>query len=324
MKNQTRIILIFTTAMLLSACSKTTFTNINPSMNKVLDVPMDIIEPDPVQFGFKMSSGACNQDSSTNVLSCMKCDVPVNPKVRQLSVKAQALVDSMYLACQISNKSDHNNFRPTKEMLIEKLNRGSDELYPDTPRTAQMELVVNGLTNELDNSLQKKMFGFLWYTASYSDAFETYFGLTVQEAKSTFCWNGDKQTPALTDASLTLISKSMIDCLYGNGGHNGTCKELPEYELAKGYRKQLENVLSKSISSPYVAPGALPQKTCAWEKFEGDDLVEAKKQVSKWKQEGRTVAMEVLQGDGAGFCGMADATTLKPGMNVKVATYICK
>ncbi len=323
MKNTNQLILTLAVAVMFAGCGKTTFSQIEEASLAKAEIPVDgnpdvVVPPQPVT-GFKVSNGACNSDSSTKVLSCLSCDVPSNPPVRQLSTKAQALVDSMYLACQISNKSDHNAFRPTKEMIIEKLNRGSDALYPETARTSQMELVIQGLTNESDSSLRQKMFGGLFYKPPYSDAFETYFGLTVQEAKSTFCWNGDKKTPVITDPE-GVYSKSYLDCTYGSSPFS--CTELPAYVTAQSYRKQLNNVLAKSISEPYVAE-VKPSKTCAWDKFEGDDIIEAKKQIKAWQSKGRTISMEVTQGNGVGFCGIASESALKSGMSVALASYVC-
>ena len=189
------ILKIFTFAFVVTSasCSKQQFVEVNQKASNKTEVPIDAPPIDPIaNKSFVLSNGVCNQDSSTSVVPCLKCDVPLVKKVSQLSAKAQALADSMFLACQISNKSDQTNYRPTKEEIINKINRGSEDLYPETIRTAQMELVIQGLTNTSDHSLQKKMFGGLWYQPPYSTAFETYFGLTVQEAKSTFCWDGNK------------------------------------------------------------------------------------------------------------------------------------
>lgn len=308
----------------MSACSKTTFTDLSPITPTKAEIPVDLPKPPvlpPPAFTSKLSSGACKDDSSTSVLSCLKCNVPLNPAAPpQLSVKAQALVDIMFLACQVKNASDRNNFRPTKEMLIQKFNRGSESLYPETRRTSQMALVIAGLSNEADLSMRKKMFGGLWYQPPYSDAFETYFGVTVQEAKSTFCWDGNTQTPSITGVS-GLYSKQWADC---QSSGQGNCRELPEYIAALGYRDQLNNVLFKSIHQPYVPPAPLPEKKCSWDKFEGDDIVAALKQYKKWKSEGRQLSMEFKKPDGVAQCGLADESHLKQGYTIAIASYSCK
>ncbi|MBC7740981.1 MAG: hypothetical protein H7061_02210 [Bdellovibrionaceae bacterium] len=319
MKKNNHVIVTLVVASLLTACGKTEFTPVSEPSNKATAVPDQPVVP---VFGYKLSNGTCNQDSSTNVLSCLKCDVPVNPQVRQLSVKGQALADVMFLACQVKNGSDRNNFRPSKEMIIDKINRASNDMYPDTPRTPMMAQVVEGLSNANDSSLRKKMFGGLWYSGNYSTAFETYFGIAVQEAKSTFCWDGNVQTPQITN-SVNFHSIEFIQCGYSQGDGR-PCVESQAYQLASGYRSQLQNVLTKSITEPYVAPNAEPQKNCGWDKFEGDDLIEAKKQIKKWQSEGRTIAMQVTKGDGVGYCGNANANSIKQGMSIALATYSCK
>jgi hypothetical protein len=329
MKKVNQKIIFAAVAILLSACSKTEFADVSQSIQTKTEIPQDptpISIPTPVtpvvppSTAFKLSNGVCNQDSSTNVLSCLKCQVPQILQPPQLSVKAQALADSMFLACQIPNKSDLTQFRPTKEMIINKINRGSVALYPETPRTAQMALVIAGLTNVNDSSLRQKMFGGLWYQPPYSDAFETYFGLTVQEAKSTFCWDGNVQTPQITGVS-GLYSKQYIECQYGIDPFN--CKEIPSYVAAIAYRNQFQNVLSVSISQPYLAPIPDPQKKCSWDKFEGDNLIEAKKILKKWKSEGRKLAMEFKNASGAGQCGLADEANLNAPTTVSIAGYVC-
>lgn len=324
-KNQ-RVIFLFGVIIAMSACSKTGFLEVTSAPITKTEIPLDppVEEPpvvSPPSYVSKLSSGVCKSDSSTSILSCLKCNVPLNPPTPpQLSAKAQALVDIMFLACQVPNKSDKNNFRPTKEMLVQKLNRGSQVLYPETSRTSQMAMVIAALTNSADGSMRKKMFGGLWYQPPYSDAFETYFGVTVQEAKSTFCWDGNVQTPAITGVS-GLYSYDWAQC-QSSGMFN--CQERPEYIAAQGYRSQLENVLSKSIHQPYVPPTPLPEKKCSWDKFEGDDIVAAMKQFKKWKAEGRQLSMELKKTDGASQCGIADENNLKQGYTVAIASYVCK
>ena len=318
-----RLIFLAGLVAMTAACSKTSFTDVSHAVGAQAEVPTDPVVPLPnvPVFNSKISSGLCKSDSSTSVLSCLKCDVPLNPPAPpQLSAKAQALVDAMFLACQIPNASDRNNFRPTKEMLVNKLNRGSNLLYPDTKRSPQMALVIEGLTNPTDDSLRQLMFSKLWYSGSYSDAFETYFGLTVQEAKSTLCWDGNVQTPAITGVS-GLYSKDYMDCM--NEGRPN-CRVPAAYVAAEGYRNQFGNVLTTSISDPYVAPKPLPSKTCSWEKFEGDDIAKAKEQFKRWKAEGRKLSMEIRKADGAALCGIANEASFVSGITVSIASYICK
>ncbi len=319
-----RLIFLVGLVAMTAACSKTSFTNVAPATAIKSDIPVDPVVPVPVvppSFNSKVSSGLCKGDSSTSVLSCLNCDVPLNPPAPpQLSAKAQALVDAMFLACQIPNASDRNNFRPTKEMLVNKLNRGSNLLYPETTRTPQMAMVIEGLTNPADDSLRQRMFSKLWYSGAYSDAFETYFGITVQEAKSTLCWDGNVQTPAITGVS-GLYSKTYMDCV--NEGRPN-CKIPAAYVAADSYRDQLGNVLSTSISDPYVAPTPLPSKVCSWDKFEGDDIIKAKQQFKAWQSEGRKLSMEIRKANGVAMCGVANDASFVTGVTVTIASYSCK
>jgi hypothetical protein len=320
MKNLNRIAVIIVASSMFAACSKMDFSAVAQG-SKSFDVPPDVpVTPPPASSSFKLSNGACKSDSSTQILSCLKCDVPQIVAKPQLSAKAQALHDAMLLSCQISNKSDKNNFRPTEAMILNKLNRASDANYPETARTPNMTMVIEGLTNPNDNSLRKKMFGGLWYQPPYSDAFETYFGITVQEAKSVFCWNGDQMNGVITDVS-GLMSKEYMDCQYSDNSFN--CKETPAYVAAYGYRNQLQNSLKLGVTNPYTAPAADPQKSCSWDKFEGDDLVSALVQLRRWKAEGRKVSLSLKNSSGAESCGDATEANLKPGSTVQLATYKC-
>jgi len=307
---------------MFASCNKTDFSSLAQGQTQQ-DIPTEpgVIPPPVSGPTYKLSNGACAADSSTQVLSCLKCDVPQVVAKPQLSTKAQALHDIMLLACNVSNKSDANNFRPTEAMILNKLNRASEDIYPESKRTAQMTLVIQGLTNPTDNSLRQKMFGGLWYQPPYSDAFETYFGITVPEAKSLFCWNGDKMTGGLTDIT-GLVSKDYLDCQYSDSSFN--CKEKPEYIAAYGYRTQLENALKLGVTNPYVAPAPTPQKKCSWNRFEGNDLVAALVQLKAWKAEGRKVSLAIKNADGASSCGEAVESNLKPGSTVQLATYKCE
>jgi len=307
----------------LYSCSPTQFSEVaQNTVSQQKDVP--VIPVDPPAKSYKLTNGACNSDSSTKVLSCLTCQVPVVVAKPQLSVKAQALVDVMFLGCQISNKSDLNSFHPSKEMLVNKLNRGSETLYPETTRTAIIDTTIQGLTNVNDSTLRQKVFGGLWYQPPYSDAFETYFGLTVAEAKSTFCWDGDKQTYSITGVT-GLYSKQYADCKSNSSALDAlNCKEIPSYVAALDYRNQLNNVLTQSITQPFVPPAPQPTQVCHWEKFSGDDLVAAKQQLKVWKSLGRKIALTVVKGNGAGSCSAADESVFQDGMTIEMGSYSCQ
>lgn len=321
MKKLNQLTLTLVALSTLAACSKTGFSSVGVQPSTLADIPQDPPPVSPVT-NFKVTNGACASDSSTQVLSCLKCEVPaVAPQPPQLSAKAQALLDIMTLSCQVSNKSDLNNFRPTRAMILNKLNRASEANYPETTRTSQMALVIEGLSNPTDDSLRKTMFGGLWYQPPYSDAFETYFGLTTQEAKSTFCWNGDKMSGVITDP-VGVYSKAYMDCQYTDTWYN--CKETPAYVAANTYRTQLQNSLKLGVTNPYVAPTPAPQKKCSWDKFEGNDIVAAIQQLKTWKAAGKQVSLAYKNASGAESCGIAVESSLKQGMSVQLATYKCE
>lgn len=335
LKFSKKIILIMS-SLVLFACGKTQFTEVaTQSVMLKMEVPQDPVVPveeppkqtvnpvvpAPQSPYFKLSQGDCLADSSTQILSCQKCEIPkLAPIKPQLSAKAQSLVDIMYLACQIPNKSDRTSFHPTKEMIIQKLNRGSDLLYPDSKKTSMMALVVEGLSQVSDGTIRQKMFGGLWYTGQYSNAFETYFGLTVQEAKSTFCWDGNIQTPQITDVT-GVYSKEWLACQYGDTPFS--CQELPDYILAKQYREQLQNVLKLSITNPYSAPLNPNPKKCIWEKFDGNDVVSAKKYLDLWKSQGRNLTIELKNKSGASQCGLTSLNLNTDIQQISIGSYSC-
>ncbi|MBC7466758.1 MAG: hypothetical protein H7256_12265 [Bdellovibrio sp.] len=338
MKNLSALLFGTVAITMLAACNKTDFSSVAAQAPTSLAVPVDpvpvpppvvvippvvtlpVVPPAPT-YSSKLTNGLCQSDSSTQVLSCLKCDVPQVVGKPQLGAKAQALHDIMVLACSVSNKSDANNFRPTEAMILNKLNRASEENYPDSKRTANMALTIAGLTNPNDDSLRQKVFGGLWYKPPYSTAFETYFGMTTQEAKSTFCYDGDKMNGVVTGVS-GLYSKEFMDCQYTDQWYN--CKETPAYIAAYGYRARLEKSLKLGVTNPYSKPVPDPQKVCSWEKFEGDDMTAALKQLKTWVTAGRKVSMNVVNSAGVGSCGLANEAALVTGVTVQMATYVCK
>ncbi len=314
-------------ATVFTGCNKTNFASVAEPLSSKSDIPVDEEGPISVpvvvapSFGFKLSNGLCNADSSTQLLACSTCIVPQIQLQPQLSKKAQALLDVMVLACGVANKSDLTNVRPSREMILNKLNQATERNYPESFRSSNTEILIQGLTNSSDGSLRQKMFGGLWYQPPFSNTFEQYFGITVNEAKSTFCWYGDKMDGVVSNKT-GLFSIEWLNCQYESGSP-GSCVEKPGYVAGKVYRQQLEKSLELGLSNPYTAPIPDPQKTCAWDKFEGDDLVAAKIQLRKWRAEGRKVSMQ-LKKNGIGQCGDAQESALTEGSSVEMATYRCQ
>lgn len=314
MKTLNHLLLTTAAVLTLAGCNKTDFSSIAAGPAG-LDIPVDPPPPGPTPSS-KLSSGVCNTDSSTQVLSCLKCDVPQVVAVPQLSAKAQALYDVMALSCNVANKSDPVKTRATLAQMLNKLNQASPVNYPESTRTAMMTMVIQGLTNPNDNSLRQKMFGGLWYQPPYSDAFETYFGLTTQDAKNILCY-----TDTVT-AVPGIYSKDYMDCQYTDVWPN--CKEKPEYVAGLKYNQQLENSLQLGVTNPYTKPTPDPQKKCSWDKFEGDDIIAALKKLKEWKAAGRKVSLAVKNASGAESCGDAVESNIKEGSTVQMATYKCE
>lgn len=275
--------------------------------------------PEPPAPVSKISNGVCADDSSTSVLSCLKCDVPLNPPAPpQLSRKGQALVDGMAMGCEIRNSSDPVGYRPpTRAEILARLNRLSPTLYPDTAMTGLQRTVVNGLVDTDNSTMRNRLFSGLWYQPPFSDAFETYFGISNAEARYLLCY-GSSSTFGLTSKSY-LHSKAYLDCTYTSG----SCQESAAYVTANTYRDQLQGAMVESINNPYVPPPPTPSKVCTWQKYEGNDPALARQKIAEWTAAGYSVGFAVIEGSGAGYCGITlpDSLTDK---TVEIGAYICR
>ncbi len=279
-------------------------------------VPPPVVIPPPV-----MKDGKCANDSSTRLLSCLKCNVPMTPPAPpQFSEKGQAFIDVMAIGCSIPNKSAPRGYvAPTKEQLIARLSRLSPTFYPDSEMSAAQKNVIAGLRN--DPAMQKRMFGGRWYQPPYSDSFETYFGASVAEVVYQICY----QSP---DANFSPYNSSPIHSIeYMNCTSTGntTCREKIDYIHANRYRKNLRDAMKESITNPYVAAPPAPAKKCKWESFEGNYEQGAKEVIARWLVSGFKVGIEI--GSLAGKC--EPVTALPTGSNeprghVKIAGYFCK
>lgn len=273
--------------------------------------------PQPVQ-----KAGACADDSSTQLLSCLNCVVPMNPPPPpQFSEKGKALIDVMAVGCAVPNKSAPKGYvPPTKDELLARLSRLSPSLYPDSSMTDAQKNVVTGLRN--DPKLAQKMFGGLWYQPPYSDSFETYFGASVGELVNLLCYQ-NSNGGFNADQAVPLQSKTYIDCQYSDNPFN--CKERPEYVVANGYREQLRKSIKESSLHPYVPPAPTPSKHCTWQSFEGDFDLGGEGVLAKWLNTGYTVGIEI--GSLAGRCEPVTSVptgSQKPRGLVKIAAFICK
>ncbi len=275
-----------------------------------------VVIPPPVQ-----KSGKCASDSSTRLLTCLKCDVPMNPPAPpQFSEKGQALIDVMSIGCSVPNKSAPRGYvPPTKEQLVARLSKLSPTFYPDSKMSTAQKNVIASLRN--DPAMQKKMFGGRWYEPPYSDSFETYFGASVAELVYQICYQSPEANFS-PDSSSELHSAEYINCMSAG---NGRCTEKADYVAANGYRENLQEAMKESIRNPYVARPPTPAKKCNWESFEGNYEQGAKEVLARWLVSGFKVGIEI--GSLAGKCEMISklpSGSQEPRGHVKMSGYVCK
>lgn len=332
---KTKMIFVLAVASGISmSCQRMKFAQVSEDVQSSLSIPLDpvpvtpeppVTPPPPVVVPVKpqpvLSAGACAADSSTILTSCQTCQVPLNPPAPpQFSQKGQSLIDIMAIGCSVPNKSAPVGYKaPTRDELIQRLNRLSPTFYPDTNMSAQQLAVIEGLKSS--SSMQNKMFGGLWYQPPLSDAFETYFGIEVGEAVYQLCYQSSesKFTPTNTTE---LHSKQYLDCTYNIGFG---CTETTTYKNANTYRNQLRAGMLESINNPYVAPPPTPSKNCQWEKYDGYYDMGGPEQVAKWLVSSQKVSLEVK--GPAGRCDVI--TSLPTGSDIPtgevvMSAYVCK
>lgn len=286
-----------------------------PPKPPVVVAPPAPVVPQPVQ-----KAGACAPDSSTQLLSCMTCNVPLNPPLPpQLSEKGKALLDIMTIGCSIPNKSAPPGYvPPNRSELLARMNRLSTNLYPDTSQSEMQKKVVSGLKN--DPRLQQKIFGGLWYHPPYTDAFETYFGVSIGDVATSICYSPKGYTPS---SGIPLQSIEFINCQ--SNGDSFNCREKPDYVKANTYRDQLLNGMKQSISHPYVSPVQGPAKTCRWESFDGDYDLGGESVVARWLVSNFSVGIEVGNlGEKCEYLTSIPSGANKPRGLVKMLGYVCK
>ena len=269
---------------------------------------------DPV---YKKTSGSCSSDSSTAVVSCMKCEIPtVPPAEPPMSLKAKQLMNIMAAVCPINRAYYGNKYAATTIAdHLAKLNRCSTALYPaSTPDAGQNDVVQRLLNN--DTALQNKMFTGLWYKPPYSDYFETYFGLEVGQAIQVFC------EQSVANISGMLVPSSTAPNPYG------PVWEYPDpmpdmYVKANDYRDGLSACISLSKTSPWQAPPPVAAKACNYETLAGAAGDQINSQVSSWLAAGYTVGADMAT---TGVCSSVkslDDIKSYQG-DITVGAYICK
>lgn len=276
-----------------------------------------IIEPVVASGGYAKTQGACASDSSTSVVSCLKCDIPQLPPVEPpMSLKAKQLMNIMTAVCPINNSYYGNQYvTPTLADHKAKLNRCSTLLYPDSiPDTGQNDVVQRLLNG--DTSLQNLMFTGLWYQPPYSDYFETYFGLKVGQAIQVFC------SQTVSNISLGLTPSMTRSNPYGPVYQVGD--PLPTmYVLANQYRTGLMNCINESKTNPWQAPAPAAAKQCNYETLSGANGDPINSQVSSWLTQGYSIGADLK---GQNLCvSVKSVDDLKSYQgDITVGAYICQ
>ncbi len=242
------------------------------------------------------------------------------PPPLQFSEKGQSLLDVMSIGCSIPNKSAPKGYvPPTKEQLVARMSRLSPTFYPDSLMSSAQKSVIASLRT--DPAMQKKIFGGRWYQPPYTDALETYFGVSVAELVYQICYQSPDANFTPYDTS-SIHSAEYINCV-SNG--SGSCKEKSDYIAANNYRQHLRNAMKESINNPYVAPPPTPAKKCNWESFEGNYEQGAKEVLARWLVSGFKIGIEI--GSLAGKCESVSSLpsgASEPRGHVKMSGYICK
>lgn len=278
--------------------------------------PPPVVKPLPIQ-----KSGVCSDRSTTQLLSCLNCQIPEVPlPPPQFSEKGRAFIDTMAMGCSIPNKSAPKNYTPpTREELLERLNRLSPTLYPDTAKTPAQAEFIHNLLNQ--PQFLEKMFNGQWYKPPYSTYFETYFGLSLSEAVYSICYQSANSTFTPGNSS-EIHSKEFLDCNYNVASG---CREKAEYIAANKYRNELRRSMIESVRNPYIKPVPTPAKSCFWESYAGQYEDGAEKVLKRWLKAGYKVGIEIKSL--AGRCEMLTSVPVDsqiPRGEVKISGYYCK
>lgn len=286
-------------------------------------VPIIIPTPTPVPAPvYTSTNGVCAPDSSTKLLSCMSCIVPPPPvQVPPLSVKGSNLLEIMTLGCAVRNGSDPSGYQPpTRAQILAKLNRLSTVLYPDSTMTSGESSTIAGLLSTTSSSLRQRMFGGLWYQPPYSDNFETYFGISIPEARYNLCYN-DTQTTFQPSRNVTSEVHSIN--WYNCSSSSMFCTEIPSYVQANVYRRQLGNAMYESIVNPWKPSGPAVTKTCNYETLKGLNGSTITSKLQTWLTAGYSVGAEISSQN---IC--AKITNANQYVNVQgdisIAAYKCQ
>lgn len=240
-----RIIILSSITLFLLSCSQnmlfssnlTAPSNPSDPSPKLIEEPhnLDII---PDEIFPEIKAGVCLQNTETSLLNCMNCKSPAAQSL--LSEKAEQLRIIMNSSCKISNKSDPQGYSPSKDFIF-KLHKCTVKAYSDNDSSKNQKDLAFQLT--FDVNLQKKLFGGIWYQPPFSDLFETYFGISVAEARYLFCYNSSYPQEELFPAEY-----------YHNQDSQLSYKPNQEYKKANTYRSQLRKCIQESLTNQIEQP----------------------------------------------------------------------
>jgi hypothetical protein len=77
---------------------------------------------------------------------------------------------------------------PSRAMIQARLQNCNSTNYPATSQNSMQTQTIQNLMDPQSDHLRQHMFSRYWYTPPYSDAFETWFGLEISEARQLFCY----------------------------------------------------------------------------------------------------------------------------------------
>lgn len=262
-----------------------------PVLPPVVDPPVlpppVVVDPPPIkEFNATCPAGL---DGKGLITSCLSCPAPITKP--DLSGKAKRLLDTMDRACRISNKSQPKNYvPPTREDLIKRLQACSPEIYPDTVLTKEEEAVIPKIATG-DAALLDRMFSGLWYQPPYSDAFDRYFGLGVNEAVPVLCY---KTQPRLEGE---LWSREMWEASERYGFVFNWPKDLQQQhayyqQVRSGLKACLDKIGQGGPSGDISNGDMVLQPKCAVKGYTSTSTAELKSRAAELLKAGYTVSLE--------------------------------
>jgi hypothetical protein len=222
----------------------------------------------------------------------------------------------MKMSCPIPNKSYPDNYTsPTSVEIDQHLLACTANLYPETTMTAPQAQTMNRLLSDTDDSLRMALFHGLWYNPPYSDHFELYFGLEINEAVQVFCLGGTISGYLFTSEYAKVASDST---LYYEWLRNPEAQA--RWNRAQHQRQQLMSCLNKpGVQAPVATPTPPTPKTCDYQSFEGAFAQGGAEKIASLIASGYKVAVETLNS-----CDQVTSTSTAFSGNVKIVGYVCK